>query len=81
MILAKAAGWVGSVSYVVAYLLLSLNKIRSDKTMYHALNVVGAIGLIIDAFYLKDYPNLAVNVVWSSIAFFAIYRIGKKKSL
>ncbi|HEY4290430.1 MAG TPA: hypothetical protein VGN00_25190 [Puia sp.] len=78
-IIVKTIGWIGSISYVTAYLLLSLNRIRSDRNLYHLLNIVGALGLIVDAFYLNDYPNLAINIAWALIAFFAIYMKGKNK--
>jgi Na+-transporting NADH:ubiquinone oxidoreductase subunit NqrB len=75
----KALGWIGTLAYVVAYLLLSLNKIRSDRTLYHILNIAGAVGLIFDALYLNDLPNLVINIVWALIAAFAIYLIWKRK--
>lgn len=75
----KIIGWIGSISYMAAYLLLSLNKIRVDRRFYHVLNIIGALCLITDAIYLKDYPNLAVNIVWACIAFFAVYGIQKQQ--
>jgi hypothetical protein len=79
-VVVKIAGWVGSVAYVIAYLLLSLNKISSGKKLYHILNIVGAVGLIFNACYLNDYPNLAINIVWAVIAFIAMYGISKTRS-
>ncbi|OQP54364.1 hypothetical protein A4H97_22615 [Niastella yeongjuensis] len=73
-------GWIGSIAYVIAYLLLSLNKISSGKKLYHILNIIGAIGLIFNACYLNDYPNLAINIIWGIIAFIAMYGIRKTRS-
>jgi hypothetical protein len=72
-------GWMGTISYLVAYLLLSLNKIRADQKIYHVLNVVGALGLTYNAVSLSDFPNIIVNVVWGVIALGAILLIMRKK--
>lgn len=73
-------GWVGSISYLLAYLLLSLNKLRSEQRLYHVLNIVGAIGLTVNAIFFQDYPNVIVNVFWGLIALMAILLIARKKS-
>jgi len=74
-LLARIFGWVGSTSYIVAYFLLSIKKLSAGKPLYHILNVLGALGLIFDALYLNDLPNLFVNVLWALIAFYAIFRM------
>jgi hypothetical protein len=70
----QALGWLGTLAYLAGYLLLSIDKISASGKLYHLLNIAGAIGLICNALYFVDYPNIVVNVVWMAIAFFAIYR-------
>jgi hypothetical protein len=77
--LSLVLGWIGSFSYVLAYLLLSLNKLKSDQRLYHVLNIVGAVGLTVNAIFFQDYPNVIVNVFWGMIALMAILLIGRKK--
>jgi hypothetical protein len=72
-------GWVGSIAYLLAYLLLTLKKLKSDHKLYHLLNIVGAAGLTIHAIFFSDYPNVIVNVVWGLIAAIAIWSIGRQK--
>lgn len=72
-------GWIGTVAYLIAYLLLSIKKLRSDTVLYHLLNAIGAAGLIIHAVNLNDYPNLIVNGVWGAIAIFAIALVVRKR--
>ena len=60
-------------------LLLSLNKLSSDQFLYHLLNIAGAVGLIVHALNLNDYPNLAVNICWGIIAIIAIVHIRNKR--
>lgn len=72
-------GWTGTVSYLLAYLLLCLNKLRADQKLYHVLNIVGALGLTCNALSFHDYPNVIVNIVWAIIALMAIFFIWRKK--
>jgi len=69
----QTLGWLGTLAYLLGYFLLSIHKISAGK-LYHILNIAGAIGLICNALYLTDYPNIVVNVAWLAIAVFAIYR-------
>lgn len=72
-------GWTGGILYIVAYLLLCMNKLKADTFTYHLLNILGALGLIFNAFALKDAPNVIVNLIWMSIAMYAIYGLKKKQ--
>ncbi len=68
-------GWVGAISFVVAYFLLSLKALSADSVTYHSLNVVGGICLVINSIYLNDSPNFFVNIVWTGIALYSVGRI------
>ena len=65
-------GWIGAVMYIVAYLLLTLGKLKSDSFLYHLMNVLGALGLIANAFHFNDYPNVVTNLLWLGIGAFVI---------
>jgi len=70
-------GWLGAVSFIIAYLLLSLQYISATRPLYHILNILGALFLGINACFIDDYPNIAVNAIWGFIAAFAIYRLNQ----
>lgn len=72
-------GWVGALAYLLAYLLLSLNKINAQQLIYHALNVIGALGLTINSLYYADLPNVVVNFLWGLIAISASVVLFRKK--
>ncbi|MCQ0112428.1 hypothetical protein SAMN04487906_2431 [Zhouia amylolytica] len=72
-------GWIGSFFYLVAYVLLSFNKIRPDRLPYQVMNVLGGLCLVICAYDTKDRPNFFTNLVWMIIGFMAILMILKKK--
>lgn len=67
-------GWVASVLIVGAYFLNIKGKLPSTSAYYIWANLVGGIFFIVNTFYLKAYPSMAVNIVWVIIAFEAIIR-------
>lgn len=80
MSLIKISGWLGVIIYLVAYLLLVVKKLKSDRPLYHLLNILGAIGLLLNAWLLNDYPNLVINIIWALIAVYAIVMIFVRSS-
>lgn len=73
-------GWLGTGFYLLAYLLISFNKVKASRPAYHVLNILGATGLIIHALYMNDGPNLICNLAWLSIAIIAIIAIFSRKA-
>jgi hypothetical protein len=73
-------GWGGTLCYLLAYFLLSVNKLKAGRPLYHVLNIAGALGLTYNALRLNDYPNIIVNIAWALIAGWAIFRIQARKS-
>ena len=74
----QVLGWLGTVAYLTAYILLTTKKIQSDRPLFHMLNIIGAAGLIIHALHLEDFPNVAINLVWGLIAIGAIVYMLRK---
>ncbi len=72
-------GWTGTLSYLMAYFLLSINKIKSNQLIYHTLNILGAIGLTANAVYYADLPNVVVNIAWGVIALMSIIILSTKR--
>ena len=71
MALSEIIGWLGTLIYIAAYALLTWGKLRSDRSLYHILNVFGAAGLIVNGIYHGDYPSIFVNLAWLGIALVA----------
>ncbi|TAL49778.1 hypothetical protein EPN81_04760 [Patescibacteria group bacterium] len=74
--LTEFAGWVGVLSILLAYGLLSFGVLSVDHIGYHALNLVGGIGIVVDAFADKNYQPAVLNLIWIAIAIYAIVTIG-----
>jgi len=68
-------GWYGALATLAAYFLVSFEIMGPRDLTYQALNLTGAIGLACICFYKRTYQPLFVNIVWSTIAVFAILNI------
>jgi hypothetical protein len=77
-LLINVVGWTGSAAVILAYILVSLNRLRGDSVAYQLLNLVGGLFLIVNTIFWGAYPSTFVNLVWVCIALFAIVRVAKK---
>ena len=68
-------GWVGAGTFVIAYMLLSLKVLSSEKLLYHCLNAIGGLLMSISTFNIQDRPAFFVNFIWMGIAIFSMFRI------
>ncbi|MDP9066631.1 MAG: hypothetical protein M3O06_12300 [Pseudomonadota bacterium] len=72
-----ACGWIAAVLILGAYGLLSLGKLSSRSMSYQWMNIVGALGFIINCAWNTAWPSVALNVVWMGIAVYSLRRGGR----
>lgn len=63
-IFAQIFGWIGAVIVVVAYILVSYKKVDGASKIYQLMNLVGAIGVGVNAFYQQAWPSFSIQIVW-----------------
>ncbi|MBI4256431.1 hypothetical protein HY626_00025 [Candidatus Uhrbacteria bacterium] len=68
------AGWVGVLSIPLAYALLSFGVLGADQAGYHILNLIGGVGIVVDALADKNYQPAVLNLIWAAIAVYAIVK-------
>ena len=67
-------GNIGVVVLMVTYLLLQLNRLRSDDLAYSLLNAGGASLIILSLLVNFNLSALLMEVFWVLISFVGIYR-------
>ena len=72
-------GWLGMTLILIAYWLISSKRLEAKSIFYQMLNFLGAVGIVINGFYHKAFPSLALNTVWALIALWAIISGQNKK--
>jgi hypothetical protein len=79
--LLNLTGWVGAIEVLIAYFLISTNRVTPETLSYQLLNATGAVFLIINTLYLKAYPSAFVNIIWTAVAIVNLVKSkGNKKS-
>ena len=67
-------GNIGVVVLMITYLMLQLNKLRSDGLAYSLLNAIGASFIIVSLLVNFNLSAFIIEVFWVLISFVGIYR-------
>lgn len=79
-ILLEIIGWIGTSLVVLAYFLVSTNKIKASSKRYRALNFFGAVGVGINVFYHHSWSSFVLQVIWMIIAILSLLKNKKGNS-
>ena len=71
-------GWIGTILVLIAYLLLSTNKIDNGK-LYQILNLFASLFMAIGLFPKNAWFSFALQVIWGCIAIIALVKMNKKE--
>lgn len=71
-LLITLAGWTGAISAVVAYGLVTMQRISPDSLLFQGLNIIGAGLLSVSASVHSAWPSAVVNVIWVAIGVYAV---------
>jgi hypothetical protein len=71
----EVAGWIAAVLILTAYGLLSAGKLTGKSVAYQVMNIVGAIGFVINTGYNGAIPSAVLNVIWVGIGVWALVKI------
>jgi hypothetical protein len=79
-VLVEVAGWIAALLILVAYALITTGKLQPRSVTYQALNVLGALGFIINSSWNGAIPSAALNVVWLGIGIVALARLRRSSA-
>lgn len=74
-------GNVGVVVLMITYLLLQLNRLRSDDLAYSMLNAIGASLIVVSLLVNFNFSAFLMEVFWVLISFVGIYRYFRLKAV
>ena len=78
-LLIEIVGWVGAGLFLLSYVLVSTGRLQGQSRAYQWLNVVGAIGFVVNSGWNGAYPSAAVNVIWAMIGLVTLWQLARKK--
>jgi hypothetical protein len=71
-------GWIGMIIVLIAYVLLSTNKIRNGY-FYQVLNLLAGICMAIGLFPKNAWFSFTLQVIWSLVAVWSIVKMYLEK--
>ena len=75
----EVVGWAGALAVLVAYGLVSAERVTSRSWTYQLLNIGGAIGLVINSSWNGAIPSAVVNLIWIGIGAYALSAGGARR--
>jgi hypothetical protein len=68
----EVIGWIAALLILGSYALLSTGRLRAGSLTYQLMNVVGAVGFVINSGWNGALPSAAMNVIWMGIGVYAV---------
>jgi hypothetical protein len=65
-------GWIGFILIVSAYLFVTIRFLEVTSSVYHLMNLAGALCMAVNARHKEAKPLFWLNVVWSMVAVFGL---------
>jgi hypothetical protein len=77
-IVLESIGWTGAALILFAYVMLSMGRLDGRSRTYQWLNVVGALGFVINSGYNGAIPSATLNVIWAGIGLYTLWQVGRR---
>lgn len=74
--LVDVVGWVGAGALLGAYVLVSSGRLHGSSLAFQLLNLLGAVGLLVNGAYHGAWPSVGLNSVWFVVGLLALLRLG-----
>lgn len=74
-----AMGTLGAALLLVAYWLVSKDRIKGESAAFQLLNIVGSVILAVYAMLLGAWSSMALNIVWTLIGLAMLRSVSLKK--
>jgi drug/metabolite transporter (DMT)-like permease len=72
-------GTVGVAVIILAYVLLQIERLRSEQLAYSLLNAVGAMLILFSLYYDFNFPSFVVEFFWLVISLFGVGKYLRRK--
>lgn len=77
--MADIIGLIGVLLTLVAYFLLSINKLRPDKFYYPFLNCVGSLMILFSLFFAWNLAAWVMEICWLAISLLGVWKYLRNK--
>jgi len=74
-VLVDVLGWIGAGALLSAYALVSAGRLSGRGLGFQLLNLLGAVGLLVNGVYHGAWPSAGLNTVWLVVGVIALARL------
>ena len=78
MLLITIFGWVGIALVLSAYILVSVRKIMPNSIIFQALNLLGAVGILLDSWTSGAWPATVLFIIWGVMAIISLITMTRR---
>ena len=65
-------GTLGVAIIILTYVMLQIERVRSDQLIYSMMNAIGAALILVSLYFDFNLPSVVVEVFWLLISLFGI---------
>ncbi len=79
-IVIEALGYIGAGLILLAYILVSTDRLKAKTVPYQVMNAAGASLLVVYLLERDAYPSVVLNAVWLLVAVLSLLKlVGSKR--
>ena len=78
-IFVEIVGWTGAVLVLAAYVLVSIGRLSGTSPAFQWMNALGAAFFVLNTGWHGAIPSMVLNIIWSGIGFFALWRLWRMR--
>lgn len=78
MLFITIIGWTGMALVLIAYLLITTKQIQPNSTIYQLLNLLGALGVLVNSIVNEAWPSAILFIVWACMAIIYLMSLLRK---
>lgn len=71
-------GWVGMAFVLIAYLLVTTKQISPNSRLYQTLNLIGALGVVVNSIVNDAWPSAVLFIIWATLALIYLITLLRK---
>ncbi|MDA8793678.1 hypothetical protein N9N67_10540 [Bacteriovoracaceae bacterium] len=71
----ELCGWAGAILVLIAYYMVSTERVKADSRPFQLINIVGAILLVLYTYNCQAYASMIVNLIWIGIGFQSVIKV------
>lgn len=75
----EVAGWAGACLILLAYLLVTAEKLTGRSPAFQWMNLIGAAGFVVNGAWHGAVPSATLNIIWMAIAAVALVGIARRR--